>query len=78
MPARANGRRIAPTRRSKHGGIPMNQAEKNAETVRHTYEAFNAADLKTLDQHMTPGEITNLHRLAHRMRKKARLDSVPN
>ena len=26
----------------------MNQAEKNAETVRRTYEAFNATDLKTL------------------------------
>ena len=37
-----------------------------------------AADLKTLDRHMTPDEITNLHRLARRMRKKARLDPGPN
>jgi aminoglycoside phosphotransferase (APT) family kinase protein len=33
-----------------------------------------AADLKALDRHMSPDEIANLHRLAHRMRRKARLD----
>ena len=33
-----------------------------------------AADLKTLDGNMTPEEVKNLHRLAHKMRKKARLD----
>ena len=37
-----------------------------------------AADLKTLDRNMTPDEIANLHRLAHRMRKKARLDPAPS
>ena len=30
-----------------------------------------AADLKTLDRHMMPDEIASLHRLAHRMRRKA-------
>ena len=35
-----------------------------------------AADLKTLDRNMTPEEVANLHRLAHKMRKKARLDVV--
>ena len=28
----------------------MNEAEKNAETVRRDYEAFNAADMKTLTE----------------------------
>ena len=28
----------------------MNEAEKNAETVRRGYEAFNAADMKTLTE----------------------------
>ena len=37
-----------------------------------------SADLKTLDRHMTPDEIGNLHRLARRMRKKARLDPAPS
>ena len=37
-----------------------------------------AADLKTLDRHMMPDEIANLHRLAHRMRRKARLDPAPS
>ena len=37
-----------------------------------------AADLKTLDPHMMPDEIANLHRLAHRMRRKARHDPAPS
>jgi aminoglycoside phosphotransferase (APT) family kinase protein len=37
-----------------------------------------AADYKTRDRHMTADEITNLHRLARRMRKKARVDAAPS
>ena len=33
-----------------------------------------SADLKTLDRNMTPEEVANLRRLAHKMRKRARLD----
>jgi aminoglycoside phosphotransferase (APT) family kinase protein len=33
-----------------------------------------AAERKTLDRNMTPDEIVNLHRVARRMRRKARLD----
>jgi len=29
----------------------MNQAEKNAETIRRGYAAFNAADMKTIKPH---------------------------
>jgi len=37
-----------------------------------------AADLKTLDPHMTPDEVTKLRRLAHRMRSSARRDGAPS
>jgi aminoglycoside phosphotransferase (APT) family kinase protein len=36
-----------------------------------------AADLKMLDRNMMPDEITTLRRLAHRMRRKARLGPAP-
>ena len=36
-----------------------------------------AADLKTLDRHMSPDEIANLHRLERRMRKKTSLGLAP-
>jgi ketosteroid isomerase-like protein len=32
----------------------MNQAEKNAETVRRGYAAFNSRDMKTLTQERMP------------------------
>ena len=37
-----------------------------------------AADLKAFDPNMMPDEIANLHRLAQRMRKKARRSRVPS
>jgi aminoglycoside phosphotransferase (APT) family kinase protein len=37
-----------------------------------------AADLKSTDRNMTPDEVANLRRLAHRMRQKARLDPAPS
>ena len=35
-----------------------------------------AAELKTLDPHMTPDEVANMHRLARRMRRQSRPDSA--